>query len=100
MIDEKLGKTRKTLQGFNTRVVRYIDDNNVFVLITETKEVIKTDWKTFSRGLLRTDLSKVHKDEDCKHHHDHARHDHARHTSWLTRLKRWLLRLWHRILGL
>lgn len=95
MSDERIGKTRKTLQGLTTEVIRYIDDNNVFVLIRETKELRKTNWKTFSKGLVRTDLSKVHKKEDCKHHHSSAIRK-----SWLSRLKQWILRLWHRIFGL
>lgn len=107
---ERIGKIRKTLQGLTTKVVKYIDDNNVFVLIEETKEVKKTNWKTFNKGLVRTDLSKVHKDEDCKCQHastpvksahsKSAHHASARRKSWITRFKQWLLRLWYRIFGL
>lgn len=96
----RVGVKRKTLQGLTTEVVRYIDDNNVSVVIRETGEIKVTNWKTFSKGLIRTDLSKVHKNEDCKCQHKSAKDTTIVHKSWIMRLKQWLLRLLHRIFRL
>ena len=102
--DERLGKTRKTLQGLNSQCVRYIDDNNVFVRIKETNEIFKTTWDRFKRGLVRTDLSKVHSVKSCDkiHPHEHTHHNehtHPQRKNWLQRLWHWILRIWHRIIS-
>lgn len=62
---DRLGATRKTLQGLTTRVIKYYNRDNVKVKILETKEVLWTDWKTFNKGLVRGDLSKLHSHTDC-----------------------------------
>ena len=59
------GTTRKTLQGLTARVIRYYNRDEVKVLIVETNEVFITDWKTFNKGLVRGDLSKLHTHTDC-----------------------------------
>lgn len=58
----RLGATRKSLQGLTISVIKYINRDNVKVKILETKEVLWTDWKTFNKGLVRGDLSKAHTD--------------------------------------
>lgn len=62
---DRLGATRKTLQGMTTVVIKYYNRDNVKVKILETKEIIWTDWKTFNKGLIRADLSKLHSHTDC-----------------------------------
>lgn len=62
---EREGKVRKSLQGLTTKVVKYINRDKVKVKILETKESVWTDWKTFNKGLVRGDLSKVHTHTDC-----------------------------------
>ena len=64
-VDRK-GSARKSLQGLTTRVVKYINRDNVKVEILETKESVWTDWKTFNKGLVRGDLTKLHNHTDCK----------------------------------
>lgn len=61
----RIGKTRKTLQGLTARVVKYYNRDEVKVLIVETKEVLITSWKAFNKGLVRADLSKLHTHTDC-----------------------------------
>lgn len=62
---DRVGTTRKSLQGLTVRVVKYINRENVKVEILETKESFWTDWKTFNKGLVRGDLSKLHSHTDC-----------------------------------
>ena len=63
--NNRAGATRKTLQGLTSRVVRYYNRDEVKVIIVETNEVFITDWKTFNKGLVRGDLSKLHSHTDC-----------------------------------
>lgn len=62
---DRKGKSRKNLQGLMTIVEKYINNEKVLVRIVETKESIWTDWKSFNKGLVRGDLSKVHTHTDC-----------------------------------
>lgn len=62
---DRLGATRKTLQGLTTKVIKYYNRDNVKVEILETKEVLWTDWKTFNKGLVRGDMTKLHNHTDC-----------------------------------
>lgn len=62
---QREGASRKSLQGLTTKVVNYINRDKVLVEVLETKEAFWTDWKTFNKGLVRGDLSKMHTHDDC-----------------------------------
>lgn len=66
-MEKKAGQKRRTLQGMTSVVLQYIDDDNVLVFIKETNQKIWTDWKTFNKGLIRTNLthSHIHSESEC-----------------------------------
>lgn len=66
-MEKKAGQERKTLQGMTTKVIQYIDDDKVLVLIKETNQRVWTDWITFKKGLIRTNLSQshIHSESEC-----------------------------------
>lgn len=66
-MDKKVGQERKTLQGMTTKVVQYIDDDKVLVFIKETNQRVWSDWKTFKKGLIRTNIthSHIHSESEC-----------------------------------
>lgn len=62
---DRKGKSRKNLQGLITVVEKYINNEKVLVRIVETNETLWTDWKSFNKGLVRGDLTKLHSHTDC-----------------------------------
>lgn len=62
---DRKGKSRKNLQGLLTVVEKYHNNEKVLVRIVETNEKVWVDWKTFNKGLVRGDLSKIRTHTDC-----------------------------------
>ena len=51
--DKRIGEIRKQCYDSTAKIIKYINSKNIYVEILESKEIIKTQYKTFQKGGIK-----------------------------------------------